>query len=260
MTFDHEMVYQRNTDCKNCHGDLIKGNGQVPPERCTVCHNRVDDLARIGDSEFLHQTHVSDHKVDCLECHLEIHHSPDPQRIEHAASNCASCHPGHHQDQVNMLKGIGAHTTETESNAMVAARLTCPSCHQVKSVSDNGSVIWKASTLACSQCHDATIVDQLWATSEELKVAIREIEEAYVRATEAFASTELENPRRAELVETMTALQKDIRFLRVGNGIHNIHFAGSLTRTLVAKLRAVCRELKCEPPSYKLLEIAEPTE
>jgi len=36
VTFDHEMVYQRNTDCKNCHGDLIKGNGQVPPERCTV--------------------------------------------------------------------------------------------------------------------------------------------------------------------------------------------------------------------------------
>ena len=50
MTFNHDLAYEKGVDCANCHGDLIRGDGNVPPERCGVCHNREDDLKQIGES------------------------------------------------------------------------------------------------------------------------------------------------------------------------------------------------------------------
>ena len=44
VKFSHDLAYERGVDCANCHRDLIRGNGEVPRERCTVCHNREDDL------------------------------------------------------------------------------------------------------------------------------------------------------------------------------------------------------------------------
>jgi nitrate/TMAO reductase-like tetraheme cytochrome c subunit len=74
VMFTHELAYQRGVDCANCHGDLIRGRGEVPRERCGVCHNRQEDLAKIDDHVFMHQKHVTEHKIDCLDCHLSIEH------------------------------------------------------------------------------------------------------------------------------------------------------------------------------------------
>ena len=93
VKFSHELAYDRGVDCANCHRDVIRGNGAVPRERCKACHNREDDLKRIDDHEFMHQIHVTDHKVDCLQCHLEIQHSLDPHRIERAAADCQVVSP-----------------------------------------------------------------------------------------------------------------------------------------------------------------------
>ena len=46
MKFTHELAYKKGVDCINCHGDVIRGKGEVPRERCMVCHNREGDLAR----------------------------------------------------------------------------------------------------------------------------------------------------------------------------------------------------------------------
>ncbi|MCH5375069.1 MAG: NapC/NirT family cytochrome c, partial [Planctomycetes bacterium] len=110
VSFSHNLAYERGVDCANCHGDLIRGNGEVPLERCTVCHNREDDLKQIDDHDFIHRKHVTEHTVDCLSCHLTIHHSLDSHPLANAASDCAACHPNHHQTQVNMLAGTGAKT------------------------------------------------------------------------------------------------------------------------------------------------------
>ncbi len=69
VKFTHELAFRKGVNCKNCHGDLIHGKGEVPRERCLSCHNRKDDLARINDHVFLHAKHVTEHKVDCIQCH-----------------------------------------------------------------------------------------------------------------------------------------------------------------------------------------------
>ena len=60
---------------------MIRGKGEVPRERCLVCHNRESDLARINDHEFMHAKHVAEHAIDCLDCHLRIEHSFDKERL-----------------------------------------------------------------------------------------------------------------------------------------------------------------------------------
>ncbi len=255
--FSHELAYQRGVDCANCHGDLIRGNGQVPRERCSVCHNRADDLERIGDHEFLHRKHVTEHKIDCLECHLEIQHSLDPDRIPHAASNCAACHPNHHQEQVQMLEGIGAQSISPQASEMVAARIACPSCHQVKEVSPTGTVLWKASVKMCEVCHAGEDTSRRWMLHDSLNTSLAEMDAGIARVRAARESARLSAERSAKITEELKVLEHDLNFLRVGNGIHNIHYATTLARTMLERLSLLCRELKVAEPKVTLPENAE---
>jgi nitrate/TMAO reductase-like tetraheme cytochrome c subunit len=258
VTFSHNLAYERGVDCANCHGDLIRGNGEVPRERCSVCHNREDDFKRIGDHVYMHQVHVTDHKVDCLSCHLTIQHSADPQRIAHAASNCAGCHPNQHQEQVALIEGIGARAVPQQLSTMTAARISCPTCHQQKEVSATGTMVWKASLHSCLTCHEPEAAQRLESYHAILKAALAEVEATLKNVGEAAKTAELPADRTAAIAVQLENLQHDVSFLRAGNGVHNIHYADTLTRALVDQLGALCRELQVDAPTITLPETAKP--
>jgi predicted CXXCH cytochrome family protein len=252
VKFSHDLAYERGVDCANCHSDLIRGNGAVPRERCTSCHSRADDLKRIDDHEFLHQMHVTDHKVDCLECHLEIRHSLDRQRIEHAAADCNACHPNQHGEQVRMLLGEGAKSISARRDGMAVAGISCSSCHQVKEISPTGTVLWRGSTAICTQCHDEAATERLRTRHEQLKGSLADIEAGLLRARDAVAGAGLDETRAAEIMQRLRDLDDDLQFIRVGNSIHNMHYADSLIRAVVDKLRAICQELNIAEPTINL--------
>jgi nitrate/TMAO reductase-like tetraheme cytochrome c subunit len=254
VTFSHNLAYERGVDCANCHGDLIRGKGDVPRERCGVCHNRESDLKRADDHQFMHQIHVTDHKVDCLHCHLEIKHALDKERIVHAASDCAACHPSHHQEQVNMLEGVGARTIHPRPSGMTVARIACPSCHRVQQTSATGTVLWKGSIERCNECHDAAAADRLRSYHTTLRASLSEIEGGIGSLRKALETAELPADRSAAITKELDNLQYDLSFLRVGNDIHNIHYASQLIRALVDHVTALCRELKIEAPNVVLPE------
>jgi hypothetical protein len=260
VTFNHELAYERGVDCANCHGDLIRGNGEVPYERCTVCHNREDDLARIDDHVFLHQTHVTDHKVDCLECHLEIVHSLDEERVAHAAGDCTTCHPDHHREQVNMLEGIGGRTISPQTSSMVVARIACPSCHTVKEASSTGTVLWKASTATCSECHDPSDVERFQYYHESLRGSLPEIGSSISSVRSALESADLAEDRADAITAQLDDLQHDVDFLQTANDIHNIHYARALIEAIMEQLSALCRELEIEEPNIVLPAKVEQSE
>lgn len=256
--FNHNLAYEKGVDCTNCHGDLIRGKGEVPRERCGVCHNRESDLQRKDDHVFMHQMHVTDHKVDCLACHMEIQHSLDAQRIEHAASNCAACHPGHHGEQVKMLAGTGGKTFQPNVNGMSVIRIACPSCHKFKEVSATGTVLWKASTESCLTCHERGRIDSLTAYHTALRGSLEGLDAALTRVREALPGAELNADRALAINSQLDDIQYDLTFLRVGNGVHNIHYASTLTRAVMDRLTALCRELKVPEPEVTLPEVAKP--
>jgi nitrate/TMAO reductase-like tetraheme cytochrome c subunit len=258
VMFSHDLAYERGVDCANCHGDLIRGRGEVPRERCGVCHNRPEDLAKIDDHEFLHRTHVTDHKVDCLDCHLTIDHSLDRMKIEHAASDCASCHPDHHRDQVNMLRGMGGKSIPSQSNGMLSVRVECRTCHRFKKEGPTGSVLWKASIEVCTSCHEPSALPRFQAYQERLKAGLAEMEASATRASDALKSAKLGTDQSAGLAKRLETVQHDLAFLRTANGIHNVHYATSLTSAAVERLTAICRELKVPEPKVDLPPLTAP--
>jgi predicted CXXCH cytochrome family protein len=254
VTFTHDLAYEKGVDCINCHGDLIRGNGEVPRERCVVCHNREADLKQIGDHAFMHQKHVTEHKVDCLDCHLEIVHKLERNKIEHAAADCAGCHPNHHQEQVDMLLGRGAESIPAHAGKMPTARVACRSCHRFKEVSATGTVLWKASAEVCVQCHGASAAAKLESYHRELRASLPGIESNIGRVRAALKSAKLSPERSTAIAGELDRLQHDLGFLQVGNDIHNIHYASTLGRALVDDLSSLCRELKIAEPSVTLPE------
>ena len=121
VMFTHDLAYEKGVDCANCHGDLIRGKGEVPRERCLVCHNREDDLERIDDHEFMHQKHVTDHKIDCLQCHLQIQHSLDSEKIVHAAAELPSpAIPTTIANRSTCSRGVGGKTISPHASGMLA--------------------------------------------------------------------------------------------------------------------------------------------
>ena len=176
VKFTHELAYKKGVDCISCHADVIRGKGEVPRERCLVCHNREGDLARIGDYAFMHAKHVAQHAVDCLDCHLRIEHSFDKERLVHAAADCASCHLDPHKAQIEMFEGTGTKTIPGHAGGMTVTRVTCRTCHRVKEVTPTGAVLWKASAQVCSMCHEASEADRLRSYHEALRAARPELD------------------------------------------------------------------------------------
>ena len=79
VKFSHELAYEKGSDCRNCHGDLIRGEGAVNTTSCQACHNRDEDLAKISDKGLMHRLHITEHSVACLDCHEPIQHSLQPE-------------------------------------------------------------------------------------------------------------------------------------------------------------------------------------
>jgi hypothetical protein len=104
----------------------------------------------------------------------------------------------------------------------------------------------------CSQCHDAAAMDRVLVRHEQLKDSMAAIEAGLNRAREAIPAANLQAARAAEFGQRLRDLEADLQFLRVGNSIHNMHYADSLVRALVEHLRAISRELHIEEPAIEM--------
>jgi hypothetical protein len=258
VKFNHDLAYEKGVDCANCHGDVIRGDGGVPRERCLSCHNREADLKRIDDHEFMHQNHVTDHKIDCLQCHLPIEHSLDKDKMVHSVGDCKSCHPNHHREQVDMLLGTGAKSIPNQSGGMLMTRADCRTCHRTQEVSATGTVLWKGSAEACLMCHAASEVQKLQSYHEALRKALPDIEAALQAARKALPSAKLPPDRTTTLAKDLDRIQFDLEFLRKANDIHNSHYAGKLTRVLAEQISKLCGELKAPEPKIVLPLVEKP--
>lgn len=258
VKFSHELAYERGTDCRNCHGDVVRGDGPVSPTKCLACHNREADLEKISDKQQMHQIHITEHSVACLDCHEAIDHTLQPELLAHAASDCASCHPNHHHEQVAMLQGVGAEIMPGHATVMLTARVECRACHRVKQVSPTGTVIWKASADVCTSCHSPAVADELLAYHDQMRDALERLASAAQEVRAAVEVTNLKIERFREIQVRVGKIEHDLAFLKVANGIHNIHYANTLTRVLLEELIKLSKDLEIPEPEVTLPEINLP--
>jgi nitrate/TMAO reductase-like tetraheme cytochrome c subunit len=129
--FFHADYVERGVACTECHNPVIEGDGKVGRERCHACHGEVGHIERIGETAFLHDKHVAQHKVECFECHDEIRHGLLPLVSSAAGKGdgCGACHVEPHDAARSLYAGRGAVGVPDQPSRMYVSRVVCESCH-----------------------------------------------------------------------------------------------------------------------------------
>ncbi len=231
--FVHADVVKRGVSCLSCHASLTVGDGFVPKSRCFVCHNfRVDHL--LADHEALHEKHVTEHKVECTDCHEEITHGYE-SRQRRARLDCRQCHAGAHEDAANLMEGtaaveLGEH--EPRVGPMLAARVECVGCHvDTGRIGRGGTEVRRAGAAACISCHG----DQ----ADELLAQWKRFFDARLRAVEAQVRS---SRAPAESVRQARSL---VDRVKRGQPVHN----PTLARDLLEAASRLARGLSIVPPA-----------
>lgn len=218
LEFDHADVARFDMRCEWCHAHAAEGEGRVPKERCLTCHNDAERLGALGEVDRLHRAHVSEHKVDCLNCHLEIQHAALPD-LQAARSECASCHGGGHSPQRDLYAGIGGRGVEPHPSPMFLAGVRCEGCHFIAERDRSGAGVHRASDVSCMSCHGPRYrrIYEAWARALS----------ARTRAVRAALADLPARPARARSAALDDA-RANLALVERANGIHNVDYALAL--------------------------------
>ncbi len=237
VAFDHGQVRRLDMECSLCHGGVVRGAGNVPKERCLTCHNEPQRLARYRETDLLHRHHVSEHKVDCMSCHLEIEHGRPPSSAvasQPDAGSCASCHGGGHAPQQSLYAGVGGRGVPRMPSPMYEAGVKCEGCHNPALAPEAGAAsaafaasaggmmgihTSRANEISCMSCHGPRYRDiyQAWKRGVESRTtALRSQLSASAAAMGAAPPPSWSDARH------------NFALVERGHGIHNVNFAYAL--------------------------------
>lgn len=235
LAFDHGDVSRFGMQCEACHTPPRPDAGGVPRERCVTCHSDPQRLGEFENVDFLHQTHVTDHKVECTHCHLEIEHVV-PRHMEAAQSECAVCHGGGHSPQRDLYAGLAGKGIDPMPDVMFLAGVRCEGCHLDQGHGEARS----AGEVSCMSCHGPKYraIYQGWQEIVGSRTAaLRRQFDASPRSLENSPSVVYADARaNLELVEK-------------GRGIHNVPYSLALLDTAHAQLNQARRDQGLEEMS-----------
>ncbi len=236
LEFDHGDVDRFGMQCIWCHEHAGEGDGRVLRERCFTCHKNSVRLEHFKDSELLHRVHVSEHKVDCMHCHLEIDHQTEPEVVRRE-SDCNRCHAvGSHSAQRDLYAGIGARGVQPQPSAMYAAGVRCEGCHLEdgggappgpgSGGGDHGTAmaVARADAISCMACHgpDYHAIFQAWKGAIDQRLAASQRQ---MRQTAAALPT---TPAATAWRDTWNDAGANLGLLEHGHGIHNVGYAQAI--------------------------------
>jgi nitrate/TMAO reductase-like tetraheme cytochrome c subunit len=230
-TFEHEPYLRRGVDCQACHADVIAGTGTVHMQRCRSCHGEPEILARSGEAELLHRAHVTDKKVECFECHVEIQHGREAAAPAHPAGDqaCNACHDGPHSAAQLVYAGSGARGVAAQPSRMHETHVACAACHTGRAGGAHGSsALASAGEVDCLHCHGTGYAGMLaeWQSTVGAGLAGLRPMLAELRASAPAESEEL---RMAE--EDLTLLERD-----GSRGAHNAPYALDVLRSVAQRI------------------------
>ena len=229
-SFDHSAVKRLAMECSSCHGGVVRGDGSVPRERCVTCHNQTERLAEYGNTKLLHEMHVSKHKVNCMNCHLEIQHGePDhaaPMPANESAGTCEPCHGGGHSPQRDLYAGVGGHGVPNMPGPMFAAGVRCEGCHNpavtmTAAATPFADQTQRASAVSCMSCHGPGYLKIFEAWKQGVDSRVAALRPQIESSAAAMASAP--PPAWNDAVYNFDLVLK-------GHGIHNVNYAYALLR------------------------------
>ncbi|MEW5944592.1 MAG: NapC/NirT family cytochrome c [bacterium] len=246
--FDHALYTDRGVPCMKCHVEVVNGRGVVPRERCYSCHSEEKHTARYGNTPLIHRKHVTEHKVECFDCHLEIKHESTAARAD-VPPNCEECHAGTHRAQVELYLGEGGRRVKPYVNEMAARQVDCRACHIANPNSPDdeftGATL-QTRAAACMACHGVEYKDVLDGWKRAVKMMLEETARLAQRARAAKARWKLEKDDRAAAETLFNDAMHNYRLVRLGGGVHNVHYS----RELLRKANGIFTALLDPRPEY----------
>jgi hypothetical protein len=203
------------------------GDGIVPRENCYKCHFEGARLDQYGNTNLIHTTHITAHKIECTQCHLAIQHKiiKDIETI----ADCRTCHTGSHQAQKILYTGEGGKgVSHAMPNVMLEKGLSCKGCHIFHE--EKGQIV-KSETLrarsdSCEACHGKGFarLQKDWALAAASKLRdLRTITERAEREIQASR-----HAKRAEARALLNDAAFNMDIIERGKSVHNITYSQAL--------------------------------
>ncbi len=229
VKFNHRDVKRFGMKCSWCHSGSIKGNGDVPKERCLVCHNDPSRLKKYEETNLLHRIHVTDHKVECLNCHLEIQHGA--LSLKPAGTTCDKCHQSGHNDVRDLYAGIGGKGVRPSPSKMFLTNVTCEGCHFIGDTLKGG--LKRANEVSCMACHGPKFLSIYNSWRNALSVALKKVKTGLKTVDGDFTKS----PTYKDVLANIGMVEK-------AKGIHNPTYAMDLLRWSFEQIKAASKDGK----------------
>ncbi len=232
---DHTVFIEKDIDCRFCHIDIVQGTGDVILDKCTSCHRSTGTVTVSEPVESLHRRHVTDHKVECADCHSIIRHSLPETRIAFA-DGCGYCHRDRHGDILSLYKGTGAEDVEGDPSPMYLAGVECIACHQPSSdfsgdVMESSAPGMKASARACDPCHESGRGNMVSTWKQDIERVLKEVSGKLER-TETTLSSSTGSEQEEGARNLLEKSRRNLDFVRASIPAHNYDYTVKILETI----------------------------
>jgi len=237
FTFDHQKYIEQGAPCEKCHVSVTRGTGAVPPDRCYSCHMERDRQSY--DKATIHTAHVTEHKVECFECHEPITHGL-VELAKGLGSTCADCHRRQH----SILTGTGTPLVSDSPSTMFLAKVSCEGCHHDPGAKHPSSIDPAAIRKACADCHGKgydKVLDE-WQTAA--KAGSAQTGELLARVEAAVkAASGLPDDARKNAEQTIASVREAAVMLDHGGAVHNVEYAMNIYEAARTELDAIFKQI-----------------
>ena len=236
-SFNHRKYIERGVACERCHINVVQGDGHIPEGKCVQCHKEPDILSTKYTSQFMHKNHVTDHKIECADCHTSIRHEIGPiLTFVHSPTVCDKCHSKEiHLGPRELYRGSGGIGVPDSPSLMFTTNVDCVACHRKGEESQAAlhttKYVERAIGEACVDCHGEGFDDTLKHWKALLSKAENEANQRIFNVQRVLYHFEKNKGGSADLKKAQNLLNEarhNYSFVLLGKGVHNIEYAFKL--------------------------------
>ncbi len=258
VSFNHKEVVDKKIKCLKCHVQVVQGDGDVPAERCQICHAEPERFEQVGNVPLIHNKHVTEHKVDCEECHNAIQHGL-VKMVSTLEVECSSCHPDHHSEVKELYMGIGGKQVPANPSSMFMTRVGCNGCHLVHKEVEGFGNVKVAGEASCIHCHGTEFHGMLGNWKQEISTSLESMFEILDR-TEKIVSRNSGSDGYVDALRSLETARHNLRVVSMGGGVHNVGYSIELLQSsfesIQESLRNVGSHHQFDPP--RLIATSDP--